>query len=63
VRELVEAGHERARTLLSTHRAALEQIAERLLERESLQGEELAELLKAVADESGRPGPALKLSA
>jgi cell division protease FtsH len=44
VRDLVTAAFERARSLLETHSAALEEGAQRLLEKETLSGDELPEL-------------------
>jgi len=51
VRDLVTAAFERALALLETHRAALEEGSQRLLEKETLSGDELPELL-AIPDES-----------
>jgi cell division protease FtsH len=47
VRRIVEEARARATKLLRDHRAALERIAQRLLEKEVLEGPELAELLAA----------------
>jgi cell division protease FtsH len=45
VRRIVEAAYQRARGLLEEHRPVLDQIAKRLVEIETLEGEELEELL------------------
>jgi ATP-dependent Zn protease len=50
VRDLVTAAFERALALLETHRAALEEGSQHLLEKETLSGDELPELL-AIPDE------------
>ena len=44
VRDLVTTAFERARALLDTHRAALDEGSQRLLEKETLSGDELPEL-------------------
>lgn len=46
VRQIVETCYERAKTLLQEHRAVLDAIAQRLLEKETLDGEELDEILR-----------------
>ncbi len=46
VRQIVETCYERAKTLLQENRAALDAIAQRLLEKETLDGEELDEILR-----------------
>ncbi len=45
VRALITAAHEEARQILSTHRGSLDRLAEALLERETIDRHELAELL------------------
>jgi ATP-dependent Zn protease len=52
VRDLITAAFERALALLETHRAALEKGSQHLLEKETLSGDELPEL---VANSDGRP--------
>jgi cell division protease FtsH len=51
VRDLIGAAFERTLALLETHRAALEEGVQRLLEKETLSGDELPELL-AIPNES-----------
>ena len=57
IRELVDAAHAEAREILTIHRAVLDQLAESLIEHESLEGEALEEILStvggAVADSPG----------
>ena len=48
IRELVDAAHSEAREILTIHRAVLDQLAESLIEHESLEGEALEEILAAV---------------
>lgn len=45
VRSFVHTAHERATQILTTHRAALDKVSEVLLEKETLEGKELEELL------------------
>ncbi len=45
VRRIVNAAHERARTLLAGHRDTLDRVARRLLEKEVIEGEELREIV------------------
>ena len=45
VRRIVNAAHERARTLLADHRDTLDRVARRLLEKEVIDGEELREII------------------
>lgn len=47
VRRIVESCHAKARELLTNHRDALDRIVERLKEKETLEGQELEELLNA----------------
>ena len=48
IRELVDAAHAEAREILTIHRAVLDQLAESLIEHESLEGEALEEILSTV---------------
>ncbi len=54
VRRIVQAAHDEARRLLSTHREVLERVTRRLLEREVMDGEELRMLM---AEAPTSPGP------
>ncbi|NCO69461.1 MAG: cell division protein FtsH, partial [Acidobacteria bacterium] len=56
-RQLVGAAHARAHTILTGHRPVLDRIAEALLEREVLDGEEVNRI---VADFTGGPIEKLK---
>lgn len=46
IRRIVEAADKRARELITTHRAALDEIAEQLLKREVLDGEEIERIVR-----------------
>ena len=46
VRRLVDAAHDRARTLLASHRSTLDRVARRLLEKEVVEGDELRTLIR-----------------
>ena len=46
VREFVHTAHERAKTILLDHKEALDKLSEALLQKETLEGKELEELLK-----------------
>ncbi|GBC98767.1 ATP-dependent zinc metalloprotease FtsH [bacterium HR17] len=48
VRRIVEECYNRAKQLLTQHRAALETVAQRLLEKETLDGDELTQLLQSL---------------
>ena len=48
IRKLITQAHEEARQILTTHRDALDGIAEALIERETLDAEEVAEIFKDV---------------
>jgi cell division protease FtsH len=48
VRRLITQAHEEARTILSAHREALDRLADALMERETLSGSEVAEVLHDV---------------
>jgi len=56
VRAIIERQHARARTLLERRREALERIAARLLEQETLEREELEALLAPVREPAGAAG-------
>lgn len=56
VRRVVENCHQRARQLLSEHRHALSAIAEQLLDKETIDGDELDELLKSLGIAISRDG-------
>jgi cell division protease FtsH len=45
VRRIVDEAHDRVRVLLNTERKALDAVAERLLEREVIEGDELVQIL------------------
>jgi cell division protease FtsH len=45
VRRIVNAAHQRARTILTEHRDTLDRVARRLLEKEVIEGEELREIV------------------
>ncbi len=53
VREIVESQHQRARQILARKRAVLEAMVTRLLERETLDGNELLELEARVGEDDG----------
>jgi len=59
VRRLIDEAHQRARTLLSAHRAALDAIAVALRREESLDLEQIVALVGAAED--GSPGHPLSL--
>ncbi len=48
VRQIVEECYERAKNLLQTHQQVLDAIAQRLLEKETIDGDELDELLRSM---------------
>ena len=52
VRRIISQAHERARKILSEHRAKLDQLARRLLEVETLEGETLRKLMASDPDET-----------
>ncbi|UCC71174.1 MAG: ATP-dependent zinc metalloprotease FtsH [Gemmatimonadota bacterium] len=54
VRRIVEAAHDRVHDLLTRERKALDKVAERLLEKEVIEGEELVEILEEFAPQRGR---------
>jgi cell division protease FtsH len=62
VREIIDRAHEVARTLVRENRAKLDQLAKRLLEVETLEGEELLALMASPVDGSEQP-PAAEESA
>jgi cell division protease FtsH len=49
VKRIIEEADQRARTMLTEHRASLDLLTERLLEKEVIEGDELRELLGAAA--------------
>jgi ATP-dependent Zn protease len=55
VRQLVGAAFERARALLQRHRAVLEAGAERLLQQETLEREDLMSLRAKLAEQTAVP--------
>jgi len=59
VRRIVRVAHERARALLTEHRASLDLVARRLLEKEVIEGEELRTIVAGVTAPTppGEPGP------
>ncbi len=56
VRRLLMDAYERAKLLLRRNLAALHRVAEALLERESLDGGDIDEILRSIG---GAPGPAM----
>ncbi len=56
VRTIVEECYQRARDLLEQHRSALEMIAQRLLEKETIDGDEVDEILKNLDLAPGKDG-------
>jgi cell division protease FtsH len=54
VRRIVDKAHDRVRDLLNRERKALDAVAERLLEKEVIEGEELVEILEQHAPKRGR---------
>ena len=48
IRMLINQAHEEARSIITTHRAALDRIAEVLLEKETVDAEEVAEIFEDV---------------
>jgi cell division protease FtsH len=58
VKRIIEESYTRVRTLLTEKRTALEKVARTLLDKESIDGEELRELLKenGKANETNEPG-------
>ncbi len=55
VRRLIDHAYHTARTILSENRAKLDQIARRLIEVETIEGEELQTLFKAAVDQELPP--------
>ncbi|MFZ6004135.1 MAG: ATP-dependent zinc metalloprotease FtsH [Actinomycetota bacterium] len=53
VRRLIDTAHERARTILSTHRSTLDVLATRLVEKETLEDAELAEIFGPIDKGTG----------
>ncbi len=54
MRRIVDKAHDRVRDLLTRERKALDAVAERLLEKEVIEGEELVEILEQHAPKKGR---------
>jgi cell division protease FtsH len=48
IRALIDHAHDEARDILSTHRATLDKLAQALMEKETLEGEDLAAILDTV---------------
>jgi len=61
VRRLVESGYEKAREIIEEHSDGLVRIAEALLEREVLEGNEIKQLIAGVALAPARTAPKLEL--
>ena len=55
VRRLIDRAHDRARAILTTHRATLDLIAERLVEKETLEDADLAEIFGPLDKGAGIP--------
>jgi len=53
VRRLVESAHDRARAILSTHRATLDRLADQLVEKETLDDADLAEVFGPIDKGAG----------
>ena len=56
VRRIVDESREKVQKLLNRERSALDVVAERLLEKEVVEGEELQEILDKHAPKGGRDG-------
>ncbi len=54
VRRIVDEAHDRVNKLLTRERKALDEVAERLLEKEVIEGDELVEILEEHAPKRGR---------
>jgi cell division protease FtsH len=57
VRRLIDAAHDRARAILSTHRATLDVLATKLVEKETLEDADLAEIFGPLDKGTGIPAP------
>jgi len=57
VRRLIDHAHDRARAILTAHRATLDLIAERLVEKETLEDADLAEIFGPLDKGTGVPAP------
>jgi hypothetical protein len=57
VRYLIDSAHDRARTILSTHRATLDVLAKALVEKETLEDSDLAEIFGPLDKGSGIAEP------
>ncbi|MHB8466422.1 MAG: ATP-dependent zinc metalloprotease FtsH, partial [Acidimicrobiales bacterium] len=58
IRALVDAAHTEARAILTAHRATLDQLADRLIEQETLDQTDLAAILGTLPSWNGAPRPA-----
>jgi hypothetical protein len=58
VRRLIDTAHDRARSILSTHRSTLDVLAEKLVEKETLEDADLAEIFGPLDKGSGIRLPA-----
>ena len=58
VRSLIDTAHDRARAILSTHRATLDVLARALVEKETLEDSDLAEIFGPLDKGTGDPVPA-----
>ena len=56
---LIEKAHQKALNLLKTHRDLLEEIAQKILDKEVIEGQELQSLLNQVKSEKPTPEPSL----
>jgi cell division protease FtsH len=59
VKDIVEKAHEKALDILKTHRDLLETIAQKILDQEVIEGQELQSLLNQVKSELSTPEPSL----
>ena len=61
VHNIIDSNYNKAKDILQNKRKKLDEIAERLISKESIEGEELAELFKEITPEtiSGKPSPAI----
>ncbi len=58
IRRIVDTANQRARTLITTHRATLDEIAEKLLKHEVLDGEEIVRIVRGEATAPADTAPA-----
>jgi cell division protease FtsH len=59
VKDIVEKAHQKALDILKTHRDLLEEIAQKILDQEVIEGKELQNLLNQVRAETPTPEPSL----